>query len=360
MGKQGKHLDRFVRRLIYKQYGLGKTAEQIYEDVIADDWEQSVCSLDRIKKLVTMFNDPSRGEETTDYLCAKGTPEEERGRPRKMNDAELEMLSTLIKEQSTRRLRKLTATYSQLFGKVSLCTIYRRMTEDVEDGGLGLSRKKQTRIHDRCNPIEGLAYYDHIAHQNPLYCINIDGCVEAAKDFRDDYAWSEKGRPAVCQQLRIHDKSYAVMAAVTPIGVLTYQRYQADFKVTGYAVEEFLRNRVRPLVSPENWLVCDNASNQSTFGVHQALDDIFGADMWYHIPAYSPRFAPIERVFALIKNYIREREEQGEIDPEALIDEAFAYYSVNGEGASSIMGFFDGYFSNHQQWVEEQIANYVV
>ena len=72
-----------MRRLIYKHYGLGKTAEQIFEDVIDDDWEDPVCSLAHVKKLVTMFNDPSRAEETTDYLCAKGTQEEERGRPRR-------------------------------------------------------------------------------------------------------------------------------------------------------------------------------------------------------------------------------------------------------------------------------------
>ena len=123
-------------------------------------------------------------------------------------------------------------------------------------------------------------------------------------------------------------------------------------------MELFIREKVQPYLSAEDDIcILDNASNQSTDGVHAALGEAFGDDYWFHIPAYSPRLAPIERVFALVKNYIRERESRGEFDPEGLIDEAFEYYSFRGAGGASVCGFFDGYRNNHRQWLAEQAAN---
>ena len=57
--------------------------------------------------------------------------------------------------------------------------------------------------------------------------------------------------------------------------------------------------------------------------------------------------------------YIRNREAEGEFDPEGLIDEAFDYYSYDGEGGRSVKGFFDGYHTNHRRWLAEQAANMV-
>lgn len=61
-------------------------------------------------------------------------------------------------------------------------------------------------------------------------------------------------------------------------------------------------------------------------------------------------------MFALVKNYIRERESEGERDPEALIDAAFEYYSFRGEGGKAVAGFFHGYHVNHRAWLDEQEA----
>ena len=73
-----------------------------------------------------------------------------------------------------------------------------------------------------------------------------------------------------------------------------------------------------------------------------------------------PRLAPIERLFSLIKQYIRERETQGELDPIGLIDEAFQYYSIGQPGAVAVIGFVDWYMENHRQWLAEQAAQLII
>lgn len=83
------------------------------------------------------------------------------------------------------------------------------------------------------------------------------------------------------------------MAALTPYGVLAYEVYQSDYKVTGAAIEQFIQQKVRNLIDfQQSMCILDNASNQSTAGVHGALTESFGVEYWYHFPAYS-RASPL-------------------------------------------------------------------
>lgn len=316
----------------------------------------------RLHSLFSMFRNPNRACETTAYLLCEFTRKERAGRPRDLNAVDLECLRELIAQLKTRRLRKTSSLFAGLYHDTSLSTIFRRMREPKEKGGLGLSRKIQTRINRNADPEAQVAFMESIAHVASSRLVSIDGMVQSKQDFRDSYAWEERGRPAIYDQIVIHDKSFAVMAAATEGGVLTWQRYHHSFKVTALAVEQFILDKVQPYLTAEDSVcILDNASNQSTDGVHTALGEAFGGDdYWFHIPAYSPRLAPIERVFALVKNYIRENESRGEFDPEGLIDEAFEYYSFRGAGGASVYGFFDGYSNNHRQWLAEQAANLIV
>ena len=144
----------------------------------------------------------------------------------------------------------------------------------------------------------------------------------------------------------MHQVLYAVWFTTTLL---------VERQVTGIAVEAFVQNKVWPLID-NGPRVCnlDNVSNQSIDGVHLALDVVFGDDYWYRIPAHSPRFAPIEHVFALVKNYIREREAEGDLNPEALFDEAF-----RDERGPSVAGVFHRYCKNHRRWFRAA-ANLIV
>lgn len=310
--------------------------------------------------MIRMFKCPKKSGMTTNYLMCRRSRQEMAGRPREMNAVDLEFLRVLNDIKKSRRLRKTTALFCAQVKDVSMATIYRRMVESVEEGGLGMSRKKMTRINRNADPAKQVQFQRDVGHIHASRLVSVDGMIQAKNDFRDSFGWSEKGRDCVYDQIVVHDKAYPIMCAVSECGVLTFQRYHHTYKVTGLAVEAFLRDKVQPLlVATESVCILDNASNQSTDGVHAALDEVFGADYWYHIPAYSPRLAPIERVFALVKMYIRNREAEGEFDPEGLIDEAFDYYSYDGDGGRSVKVFFDGYHTNHRRWLAEQAANMV-
>ena len=61
------------------------------------------------------------------------------GRPRDLNTVDLECLRELIETRKTRRLRKITSMFAGLYVDISMSTIYRRMREPIDDGGLGFS-----------------------------------------------------------------------------------------------------------------------------------------------------------------------------------------------------------------------------
>lgn len=123
---------------------------------------------------------------------------------------------------------------------------------------------------------------------------------------------------------------------------------------TGDTIAWFIYYELAPHVEDgKSFCILDNASNNSTDVVHAALDTVFQG-RWKHIDEYSPRLAPIERVYALVKSYIQEREHEGEQDPVGLINRAFWNYSTNGPEASSVAGLFGKYAENHRQWLADQ------
>ena len=152
------------------------------------------------------------------------------GRPRDLNTVDLECLRELIETRKTRRLRKITSMFAGLYVDISMSTIYRRMREPIDDGGLGLSRKKQTRININADPAAQVDFLNRIAHVASSRLYNVDGIVQTKVDFRDQFAWELKGRPAVYNQILLHDKSYPCVVCADERGVVTWQRYHPDFR----------------------------------------------------------------------------------------------------------------------------------
>ena len=126
------------------------------------------------------------------------------------------------------------------------------------------------------------------------------------------------GEECVWDQIVIGSKSFPVMCAVCSLGILAYVRYESGYNVTNHAVQDFLRNEVRAaleIMTDDPFCILDNASNQCTDGVYDALDEVFGDDDYAYLPPYSPQLAPIEKVFSLVKTYIRNDERRGDMDP---------------------------------------------
>ncbi len=71
---------------------------------------------------------------------------------------------------------------------------------------------------------------------------------------------------------------------------------------------------------------------------------------YFFVSPYSPELKPIERIFSLIRSWIRDHEaEVDPNDPIALIERAFELHSVRG-----MLSFvFDLYRENRKRFLEE-------
>ena len=86
-----------------------------------------------------------------------------------------------LSQPSGVRLRKLTQQFCLLnYGDVDVGPCVSTIRRELKR--IGLSRKKITRVHQLCCPIEGLEFISSIAFVHPSYLINIDGMVQANKD----------------------------------------------------------------------------------------------------------------------------------------------------------------------------------
>lgn len=78
-----------------------------------------------------------------------------------------------------------------------------------------------------------------------------------------------------------------------------------------------------------------------------SLEEIFGGNYWFSAP-YSPHLKPIEPCFALVKEWIRNHEDEATMDPiGTIISRAFTVFSIGGERADSIRGHWNGYFATN-------------
>ena len=83
------------------------------------------------------------------------------------------------------------------------------------------------------------------------------------------------------------------------------------------------------------------------------LEDVFDNN-YYFLPVYSPHLNPIEPCFALVKEWIRQHEEEALADPVLyIINMAFNRYSVGGIQAGSVLGHFNLYISNHEAYLAD-------
>jgi hypothetical protein len=88
-------------------------------------------------------------------------------------------------------------------------------------------------------------------------------------------------------------------------------------------------NNLRPFITDSDFVLFDNATIQTEEESLQIVEEVFHG-LLKRVPAYSPRFSPIERGFSVVWGEIRRNSEHAMIDPEGAINAAFTKYSVWG------------------------------
>jgi hypothetical protein len=184
------------------------------------------------------------------------------------------------------------------------------------------------------DPSVQLAYLENISFVNANRIVDIDGTIQNPKDFQMKMGWAPEGEPAMINQIVINSRTFAIHAAYTEKGFIAWQIFEGV--VTDTEVCAFLINTLQPMLFHDSFGIIDNASNQRTDRAKEVLNDTFQGMFLYCAP-YSPELKPVERGFANVKRFIREHESEGAVDPVALIERAFSFYSVAGESSCSGM-----------------------
>ena len=75
-------------------------------------------------------------------------------------------------------------------------------------------------------------------------------------------------------------------------------------------------------------------------------------DSWYTFCApYSPDFKPVERLFAMVKTILRDREDEAALDPFNAIKAIFDSFRPGGPLAHHANNHFRMYSDNHNAWL---------
>ncbi len=292
------------------------------------------------------------------WLYRPSSDKSNAGRKRLFSDSDgsAEALLNLTRKNLTCRLRKLKQLWEDIyfydedagvhFGSVSSSTISRELRRHK------WSRKVLSRKNVRADPEQQCQFLKYIAPIRPENLINIDGMAHNNEDFLAKTGWAPEGEQARTFQLWINGQQYGVHAAYCRLGFIAWVIYAAP--VTQVEVAYFISNALTTALAEmkfeDAFIILDNAANQSTELVHNALHNLV-QNRYCHLPAYSPFLAPIEHALANIRNYVRDHESEGYDDSIGLINRAFMVYSVGGERGLAAYNHFDGYEDNHNLWL---------
>lgn len=117
---------------------------------------------------------------------------------------------------------------------------------------------------------------ESVAHVDPALLVSIDGMSHSRKDFHDRKGWAPEGVSAVKYEISISGKSFAVHAAMCPFGFIAYEIFEGT--VTQFEVNNFLRQRLSPLLPPGSFGLIDNTTNQKTALVYDTLEKILDGE----------------------------------------------------------------------------------
>lgn len=182
-----------------------------------------------------------------------------------------------------------------------------------------------------------------------MHCISIDETSNDPESFKMRYGYSPIGEECIVNQFIIGGRSFSTICAACPLGI-RYYRIKEGIN-TGDDFIDFLEELSFHLVA-EDFGILDNCSIHKRDDVRVELERVFQGDYLY-IAKYSPHLNPIERIFALVKNHIRDNEEEALVNPEAFLNRAFTRFSVGGEGAESVFGHWDDYFRANELFERE-------
>jgi transposase len=153
------------------------------------------------------------------------------------------------------------------------------------------------------------------------------------------------GEPAFLPQFKIGVRTFSLIASVSYLGILCWKIYE-DRNVNADDVQIYLKETLEPFIENHHFGIFDNAKVQKTDICVIEMERIFNGNYAFLSP-YSPDFNPIERVFSLIRRYLRSNEQYAVLHPVEALNAACRKYSVSGPDGHVCGEFFNLYESNY-------------
>ena len=91
----------------------------------------------------------------------------------------------------------------------------------------------------------------------------------------------------------------------------------------------------------------DNARTHKTVSSIQSLNRAF-VGLWLFSSPYSPFFKPVENGFKLVKEWLRDHEDEALANPIEMINRAFFLFSSRGPNGRVCRNFWNIYLENNE------------
>jgi transposase len=300
---RGKFVSREQRELVWHQRRfLERTPHEIWTDVFHAN--NSILSLRYTEDLCSQCDSGNK-----DALFI-GCKIEHKGGPKRKVDpiATGHLLDIWVKRKQTKQSSAVSifanTYYGGRAGAPSVRTIGRILKRNT--------RKKLQQVHYlRCD-IRRQNYMNNVAPFHFATLVNVDETLSTPKEFLMGYGYNLKGKIAEKTQFKINDKHYSAIVAYSPLGVLAYKIVEGA--IDNLIFESFIENELANSITPNMVGLFDNAKIHHTQIVRETLNRVFHGNYLFAGP-YSADLMPVERLFSVVKNELREIEDQVVLDP---------------------------------------------
>jgi transposase len=338
----GDHLSRDHLELIwYQRRILEKNANTVWLDVFQEDANR--ISLKYLSSLCKRCNSGL-------YDAQFNGPRVKRSGGQKFTvepDGVQYLLNIWYQRRQTRQWRAredLSVNYyGELYGGPSLSTISRVLSRSE------MTRKVLQRVHYLRSPVLRAQFMDDIGHVDYFRIVDVDETLSTWKEFLQRYGYAPKGEVAVRTQFQINGQHYSSVCAYSAMGLIAYRVVRGSINAETF--KSFLETELHDALLPGMFGLFDNAAIHHTQPVREIMQDIFGGDYIFSAP-YSPDLKPVERLFAVVKNLLRDREDEAVVNPMGVISECFEMFRPGGPKSHMAANHFRLYRDNHNMWRE--------
>ncbi|WP_155084980.1 IS630 family transposase [Piscirickettsia salmonis] len=176
-------------------------------------------------------------------------------------------------------------------------------------------KKKSFRYQER-DALKRKAFLEKVEKIDNDKIVYMD---EAGMDDTERYAYGHSAKGKRCYAEKPGKKSIRINF----IGGLRGKQFIAPMMVEGYCnanvCQAYIDQCLIPCLSPGETVIMDNASFHKSKGVKEAIEDA-GCHLLF-LPSYSPDLNPIEHVWSPLKNRVRMKLDQDEINLETALSQ---------------------------------------